>query len=617
MAGRFERWRWLVPVSLLAVLVHADVLTYWFVASDSLPLIETSRIAAVTDLVELFTRPLMYGSDFVETARFYRPIASLSYALDYALWGLDPLGYHLTNLLLHGVVVALVAVAVTTLTDRTAVGVLTAVLFALHPITVEVVPVTARRQDLLFTVFALATLALFVRWYRGLDQYGETSWRERPRRALVGALLAYLLALGSKEVALVVPALLAVWVALQLGVGRPRRLLRALVGTVGPFAAVTVPYLALRTVAVGGLGGYLVATGAPPPRAAVNALFLALKYVLWLAYPLHAIERATTALSVGPLALAGLLVLAVLAGGLAVRRLVRRSHHQNRIHRLRLLSAICGVLGFVALPVVLATTPWGDSLSPGGVLGGYAVGALFVVGCIGCIAATTLGADSPLDGETRRQLVFFGCWVVVPLCALVTSGFVRSQPLKFGFGIRNGYFAAIPAMAMASLVAVPTLERARERLRTVLSDEKSVRVLADADTARLVAVLVVVLPLLATSPAIHSTRGWRAAGELNGASLGGLDAALDEVPDERFVVIAGFPNELDGEQRPYPHAWSVTPLRPYSVEAWLELHGHPERTQVRLVRKRTVAAPPADISFRAERRNGWIAVRTTTSDSAD
>ena len=87
---------------------HYEVLTYWFTGSDTLTLIEKSRMRSVEEAITVLTSPLMYGTNFsIIVALFYRPVANLSYALDSWLWGLDLFGYHLTGLLLHGSVACL------------------------------------------------------------------------------------------------------------------------------------------------------------------------------------------------------------------------------------------------------------------------------------------------------------------------------------------------------------------------------------------------------------------------------------------------------------------------------------------------------------------------------
>ena len=82
--------------------------------------------------------------------------------------------------------------------------------------------------------------------------------------------------------------------------------------------------------------------------------------------------------------------------------------------------------------------------------------------------------------------------------------------------------------------------------------------------------------------------------------------ALDGVSGDEPIYVVNFPQGFDNSRQPVPHARSVTPLRPYSVEAWLELGGMRD-PQVRLVRSATVSAVP-ELAFRTEERERLTAV---------
>lgn len=237
-------------VVALAVLTHYDVLGYWFTGADTLTLVETSRVTGPGDAVDLLTKPLMHGTAFVEVALFYRPVASLSYAVDHLLWGLDPLGYHLTDLLAHAAAALLAFLLVRRVTEGDVVtaGVAGA-LFALHPLSVEVVPTPARRHDALVAAFLALSLLLFVRWVDERDGWAP----------LAGSVVAYLLALGSKETGAILVPLAGAWYALAWFEGDtdPRTFLRRGAVAAAAFGAATAAYLAVRFAVLGGIGGYV------------------------------------------------------------------------------------------------------------------------------------------------------------------------------------------------------------------------------------------------------------------------------------------------------------------------------------------------------------------------
>ncbi|PSP62039.1 hypothetical protein BRC77_11165 [Halobacteriales archaeon QH_8_64_26] len=265
-------------VLAVAVLAHYEILSYWFTGSDTLTLIEKSRMRTPAEAWEVFSSPLMYGTNFsIIVALFYRPVANLSYAVDFALWGLDPFGYHLTDLLLHAIASALTFAFVRRVSKDILVGALAGCLFALHPITAEVVPTPARRHDVLATVFVLVSLLLFFRAVA----------RDRSRRGrwglLAGSVLSYLLAVGAKEIGVIAPPLVGAWFLL-LAYDRRYSIPETLWGglkTATPYTLVTLAYLWWRYQVLGGLGGYR----GGPWKTSEPVLEVLSKYSLSLLYP--------------------------------------------------------------------------------------------------------------------------------------------------------------------------------------------------------------------------------------------------------------------------------------------------------------------------------------------
>lgn len=176
-------------------------------------------------------------------SRYYRPLQALTYLLDYQIWGLHPVGYHLTNVLLHaGVALLLQRLAVVLLRNTTA-GLVTALLFAVHPIHTEAVTYIAGRSDPLAALFMLAALLWFAR---------------DPRPGLSGrrmlSLGAFLLALLAREAAMVTLLLLVLIDRVPAprddGASEPTPWRHVAIRLV-PYAAVLAGYLGLRAAVVG------------------------------------------------------------------------------------------------------------------------------------------------------------------------------------------------------------------------------------------------------------------------------------------------------------------------------------------------------------------------------
>ncbi len=125
-----------------------------------------------------------------------RPLTYAVHLLNYQLWGDAPFGFHLSSLLLHMVATALVYAAALLFVRTAATAALVALLFAVHPLHVEVVASFANVKDILALIFDLSALLAWVRIRPHV-----------PRVLTTGALLA--LGFVSKEIAVVgLPVLL-------------------------------------------------------------------------------------------------------------------------------------------------------------------------------------------------------------------------------------------------------------------------------------------------------------------------------------------------------------------------------------------------------------------------
>lgn len=127
----------------------------------------------------------------------YHPLVVLSFAVEYAIAGLDPMPYHLTNLLLHTINALLVFWLVRALNGNLVVSSVTALLFAIHPLRVESVAWVTERKDVLYSMFFLSAMVVYVR-------YVQT----RYLRHFFLVLLLFLLALLSKSMAVTLPFVL-------------------------------------------------------------------------------------------------------------------------------------------------------------------------------------------------------------------------------------------------------------------------------------------------------------------------------------------------------------------------------------------------------------------------
>ena len=143
----------------LAFLLYGNTLLNGFVNDDK-PLVEQNALVNdASRLGDIFTSG--YWSTRQESIpELYRPITVLSLALNRRLTGAAPFGFHLLNLLLHGLVSALVFHLVLRLGAGRAAAWAAGLLFVVHPVHTEAVAPVVGRSELLAAGFFLVALML-------------------------------------------------------------------------------------------------------------------------------------------------------------------------------------------------------------------------------------------------------------------------------------------------------------------------------------------------------------------------------------------------------------------------------------------------------------------------
>src|SRR6266699_6469249 len=96
----------------------------------------------------------------------WQPLTAIWHMLDCQLYGLQPWGHHLTNILLHAAAAILLFLALRQLTGSFWPSLLVAAVFAVHPLRVESVAWVSERKDVLSGVFFMLTLWAYARYAR-------------------------------------------------------------------------------------------------------------------------------------------------------------------------------------------------------------------------------------------------------------------------------------------------------------------------------------------------------------------------------------------------------------------------------------------------------------------
>ena len=120
----------------------------------------------------------------------WHPLTWLSHMLDYQLFGLNPLGHHLVNLLIHISSVLLLLWILYIATGTVWPGAFVAAVFALHPLQVESVAWAAERKNVLGGLFWMLTMVAYLWYSKRPAYYGQADGCNTAARAAFCGLLA-------------------------------------------------------------------------------------------------------------------------------------------------------------------------------------------------------------------------------------------------------------------------------------------------------------------------------------------------------------------------------------------------------------------------------------------
>jgi len=498
---RYSRAAACLLVALIAFFTYQSNLQNDFTGSDSLTLIQSGRVQSVGDLASIFTERMMNGTAFEGV--FYRPISVLSFQFDYLVWGSNPFGYHLTNLLLH----ILVTVATFLLSLRLTGGMLrtsllASLLFTSHPLLVETVPAIARRQDVLEALFLILSFQFYL---RGRSRAG--------RGNLAASLGFFILALGAKETAILIPGLIFVHgLVFSGGFGRSVAIRwKGTFRTISPYLLISLSYLVWRFHVLGGIG---------EDRSELSPLWITAHYFCGLLYP------------------------------------------QNFLF-LRMGPQVVVVLVILIPVLIFLMVTFGKSMRSHGGSGSLELNFLLVM------------------------------WIILPLLILVLTG---------SFAYRSLYCSVIPFSLLLSLIIVRGLGRLA-KMKTF--DRKSWRQLTARELFAIGLVAsagLLAVSLAAFTPLIRDYPQWRQSGMISHQVLTLLGENLDRFPRNSVLYINGLPR-ISPPTTIFsaPGTHSVSYLRDYSIQSWLDLQDDDCGLKVVTGKPHEVQAGPCDLDLQINR----------------
>lgn len=209
-------------ISVLVLAVYCSTFSHGFVWDDIDVIVDNPLLASLKNLPSFF----IHEDRIDAMTGYYRPLTYVSFLIDRSIWGLNPLGFNITNLILHIAVALTFYLLMVELFKKESYAFIATLIFSLHPIANETVNFHAGgRNTMLCALFALLSVFFHI------------------RRKFPAAIICFSLAIFSKEFALLIPAVFLFHDRCLSDKKLPLK-------NYAPYIAVIIGYLAIRSFAV-------------------------------------------------------------------------------------------------------------------------------------------------------------------------------------------------------------------------------------------------------------------------------------------------------------------------------------------------------------------------------
>ena len=234
------RWWPCVIIGLLVTLVYLPSFSGGFILDDHALIKSNPYIREPHSLISYFSQEdgiVQSENRPEEHTGYYRPLANLTYRMDYRLWGMKPQGFRATNVVLHLLTSFVLCRLLLFLVNDRQAAFWAALLYAIHPVNTESVSWVCARNNILVTLFFLIAFYLYV---KGL----ERTWR---LYAVISAMF-FAMAVLSKELGLLLLPCIFLY---QRLVAKHTRRIRHEIITYVPFLLIGTGYFFLRKMVIG------------------------------------------------------------------------------------------------------------------------------------------------------------------------------------------------------------------------------------------------------------------------------------------------------------------------------------------------------------------------------
>ena len=251
------------------------------------------------------------GSDY------YRPLTTLSFAIDANLWGMQPLPFHLTNTVLHATAGIFIFLLLLQVGLNRKVSFLISAVFLTHPLQTEAVTYINSRGDSLYTFYGILSCLLFTLLFRNkkyeLNLYNLQLTFSKTLISIF-VVIFYAFSILSKEIGIAVVGILLLLYLQKYFTGHSKSVVdfcsKNLAATITVFGsmAISIIYLILRGTVLNFTNSFNLYNDGSLYSENIFVRLLTFSKVLWIyikllfiPFPLHmerTVELVTTPVSI-------------------------------------------------------------------------------------------------------------------------------------------------------------------------------------------------------------------------------------------------------------------------------------------------------------------------------
>jgi len=188
-----------VIIALFSFAIYANSLKNDFVFDDESVVQNNLSIQSLSNIPKYFTAEEGFHKVI---GRYYRPVVSTTYAIDFYFWGLNPIGFHLTNIIINMISCLFLFSVLNKLfknyKSANLAALLATLIFSSHPVHTEAVSWISGRTD------SIATLFFFISFFYYIKKNDDN----KINHSIILSLLFYTLGLLSKEMVITLPVLI-------------------------------------------------------------------------------------------------------------------------------------------------------------------------------------------------------------------------------------------------------------------------------------------------------------------------------------------------------------------------------------------------------------------------